>query len=188
MYAFFLSGKPSKLREIYHGDILQFGSLVTQIAPIITNIFISDMDGVNWSKRSSKCSNINFLTFFIRARNSVLFTPAASQEDITVLSSEESDLDLSEAGIKEKSGEDEDVRAGNIRLRLFQFFNVPVANVQGEHDCPEGEAAGDAEGDGVPECQGKGLRGASAPGRGGGGDHLRAGKGKLQAEECPHKH
>ena len=46
-----------------------------------------------------------------RARNSVLFTPAASQEDITVLSSEESDLDISELGEKEKTEEEEDVRS-----------------------------------------------------------------------------
>ena len=46
-----------------------------------------------------------------RARNSVLFTPAASQEDITVLSSEESDLDISELGEKEKTEEVEDVRS-----------------------------------------------------------------------------
>ena len=46
-----------------------------------------------------------------RARNSVLFTPAASQEDITVLSSEESDLDISESGEKEKTEEEEDVRS-----------------------------------------------------------------------------
>lgn len=46
-----------------------------------------------------------------RARNSVLFTPAGSQEDITVLSSEESDLDISELGEKEKTEEEEDVRS-----------------------------------------------------------------------------
>ena len=46
-----------------------------------------------------------------RARNSVVFTPAASQEDITVLSSEESDLDTSESGAKGKTGEEEDVRS-----------------------------------------------------------------------------
>ena len=65
----------------------------------------------------------SFLDLFIRARNSVVFTPAASQEDITVLSSEESDLDLSEAGIKEKSGEDEDVRAldHNLNNKTKQY-------------------------------------------------------------------
>ena len=41
----------------------------------------------------------------------MLFTPAASQEDITVLSSEESDLDISELGEKEKTEEVEDVRS-----------------------------------------------------------------------------
>ena len=51
-----------------------------------------------------------------------MFTPAASQEDITVLSSEESDLDTSESGFgeKEKTGEEEDVRYfSNINLSLF---------------------------------------------------------------------
>ena len=53
----------------------------------------------------------HFKNHFFRARNSVLFTPAASQEDITVLSSEESDLDISELGEKEKTEEEEDVRS-----------------------------------------------------------------------------
>ena len=61
-----------------------------------------------------------------------------------------------------------------------------MAVVQGEHARPEGEAAGDAEGDGVPQCQGARLRGAAAVGRGGGRDHLRAGEGELQTEECSH--
>lgn len=43
-------------------------------------------------------------------------------------------------------------------------YNVAVANVQGEHAGPEGEAAGDAEGDGIPQCQGARLRGAADPG------------------------
>ena len=107
--ALLISGKPSKLREVYHGDILQFGSLVTRIQPIIATLSIADMDGVNYSKRQVQKKQCQILNHVFRARNSVLFTPAASQEDITVLSSEESDLDISELGEKEKNEEEEDV-------------------------------------------------------------------------------
>jgi len=69
-------GKPSKAREIFTGDIVQFGSLVTQIQPIIATITIANQDGGLWQKR---------------CRNSVLFTPAASQEDITVISEDSDD-------------------------------------------------------------------------------------------------
>ena len=43
---------------------------------------------------------------------------------------------------------------------------------QGEHDGAEGEAAGDAERNGVSKCERKGLRGTTTLGRGGGGDYL----------------
>ena len=66
------------------------------------------------------------LNSVFRARNSVVFTPAASQEDITVLSSEESDLDTSESGSgeKEKAGEEEDVRILTCILIIFSLTNV----------------------------------------------------------------
>ena len=46
--------------------------------------------------------------YHFRARNSVLFTPAESQEDITVLSSEESDLDEGDRGAKKKTDQDDE--------------------------------------------------------------------------------
>ena len=44
-------GKPSKPREIFTGDEVQFGSLVTQIQPVIATIIIADQEGVLFSKR-----------------------------------------------------------------------------------------------------------------------------------------
>jgi len=72
-------GKPSRMREIFTGDIVQFGNIVTSIAPVIAKVTITDLEtGVTLAKRS---------------RNSIVFTPAESQEDITVDSSDCDDHD-----------------------------------------------------------------------------------------------
>jgi len=72
------SGKPSRSREIYNGDIIQFGSFVTEIRPVIARVTVAVVPGNSGQNRNAK-------------RKSVAFTPADSTEDVTVASSDESE-------------------------------------------------------------------------------------------------
>ena len=45
-------GKPSRMREIFTGDIVQFGNIVTSIAPVIARVTITDLEtGETLAKR-----------------------------------------------------------------------------------------------------------------------------------------
>ena len=97
---------------------MQFGSLVTQIQPIIATITIANQDGGLWQKRwnifdlKCECSLLSLISdiFHVRCRNSVLFTPAASQEDITVISEDSDDNnDISDNGEDQEVSKDKEV-------------------------------------------------------------------------------
>ena len=51
IHIFVYSGKPSRSREIYNGDIIQFGSFVTEIRPVIARVTVAVVPGNSGQNR-----------------------------------------------------------------------------------------------------------------------------------------
>ena len=138
-----LIGKPSRRREIFSGDIIQFGSSVTQIQPIIARITISDSNGKLYptrylnpevscrksiklyrSRTRSSFIILHWLRFsylinnkyYCRRKSSVLFTPADSTEDMTVASDDSEKID------------DEQINFNNDINQVLEIFMIKNCN------------------------------------------------------------